>query len=179
MSHWEVRSRLGRLVRAVAQHRPWVRSESLSDPQVDLDPGEGTPKRFRPYAPRLAWFGLVVLLAAPIVLVHSALTPSSSLPTSSAAPLTVDVCPSGSPSPDASPSAGPSPTPAAGATVCPSPSATATPSPTTSPSPTISPTATPDVTPSPSASPNASATPSPSPSPTATATPSPSASGGS
>lgn len=92
--------------RAVAQYRPWSRSDSLGDgpnwmpdPLTPPDPPSVPNYRRRAGIP-MAALAVVVLLAAPILVIHSALGSSYSLFSSSASSMTASsTTPSASPTP--------------------------------------------------------------------------------
>ncbi len=195
-------SRLGRateaLVRAVAKHGPWTRTRSLDegpnwmpDPLRPQPPPSITAFRRRAGTP-VAALAAVLLLAAPVLVIHSAVGSSYSLFSSSAASLTAS---SATPACDpgwywqwdsdglagsccqldssdsnlaensvlgSSETSGAFADPTSSATPPPTPSGSATP--------------TPDPTGNPQPSPSAPATPATSPSDPSTPTPSPSAS---
>ena len=95
-----------KLGRTMAQYRPWNRSDSLGDgpdwmpdPLTPPDPPAVPNYRRRAGIP-MAALALVVLLAAPVLVIHSALSPSYSLFSSSASSLTASsTTPTPSPTP--------------------------------------------------------------------------------
>jgi hypothetical protein len=110
LSHWVFGRAMRRLGRTVAEHSPWVRSKSLAEPEAQLTPvvQQGSqPRWLRLHGSPLTALAVVVLLAAPVVVIHSALTSSTSLFSSTAGSLTASQASGGkwTPSPTPTPTA--------------------------------------------------------------------------
>jgi len=177
---------VGRLASTLAEHTPWNRSSSLDDgPSWMPDPLTPQPAPSLPRVRRragipIAFFAALLLLAAPVLVLDSAIGSSFSLfaasitgvpqtfqaassfdpptPTNTAdgssalGALNIKNLTRSTPSPSGTSTSIPTAIPSATST--PSPSATSTPSP--SATPTSSPTSTPTPTPDPSVSPSGS-----------------------